>query len=343
MKKENLIVILLLFQVNLLFPQYDMDDIKSFSRAAGYLYEETVINNQKTSKTGSCFFVYSDFDAYLVTAEHVAKNCTLDTKITYSLDDYSPITYKLSEIVSDKTKLNWSIHPNADVAVILLDSEKSQIKMPVYPIEFIKSNLAAPKREKEVTVFGFPLSIGVIKTFSVISKTSKPSSGLIELPRFDNGKWSFFYLLDDQSVSGFSGGPVIQLMPEIGGAKFNLDKNKDINKIVGLVHGSINDPKAGGGFSVITPSYYILETIKSAPGYSGIHTYKYSDGKIWSEVEYLNGNPNTVISNYDINGNIQEKGSLKNGNGSRFIYDEKGKLIEVKHYINGLFQFSEIK
>lgn len=318
-----------------------MSDIESFSRVAGYLYEVKVSPSGNTAKAGSCFFVHTDLDAYLVTAQHVAKNCSLNTKITYNLKDYNHVTYNLKDIIQDKSKLNWTVHPEADVAVVLLDSIIARKNMPVFPIEYIESKLEAPKREDEVTVFGFPLNLGVRKKFSAISKTSKPSSGLIELKRPD-GQMNIFYLLDDPGVRGFSGGPVIQLYPSIGGITISSDVKK-FNRIIGLVHGSIGDINTGGGFTAIVPSRYIVETINMATGFTGIFKYYYPNGELWSEVEYQNGSPYSVINNYNSLSQEQDKGTLKKGNGTRIIYDENSQIIIVISYKNGIVVSTEYK
>lgn len=362
MNKKLFITFLILFIITKCFTQNELTDKQSFSILAGFLQEtvtDTVLINgityeillkngnkviQKTSKkTGTCFFVYRNLDVYLITAEHVARNCSFNTLLAINTSDNKPYVTKLIDIAKDKNKLDWNFHPHADVAVLYLGIGKNLDRLPLIPIEMILSEFRAPKRETQLTVFGFPLSLGIGKEISAISKTSQPSSQFIETNRFDNGKLSTFYLLDDQSVSGFSGGPVINLLPEIGGVKFDLDKNPDINKVVGLVHGSIDDKKSGGGFAAIVPSKYIVETIESSERFNGVYKFKYENEKIWSEVKYKNGNPFTVISNFKQSGRLQEKGTLKNGNGTRYIYDEKGRLISIIHYQNGRIVKTEKK
>ena len=283
--------------------------------------------------TGTGFLVYTAVDYYLVTAEHVAKSMTLDSKIVFSSGNSQPIIIKLGDIVFEKKQLQWTVHPNADVAVTRLDAsflEKNSLCC-FLSFDYLNPVMEAPFRERNVTAYGYPLSLGIGAKISPITKTSKPSSGLIDLPRFDNSKHSTFYLLDDPSVSGFSGGPVFELPQAIGTG----DKSMWVNvyRIVGLVHGSISDK--GGGFAAIVPSIYIKETIEDAPGLSATLTFQYEDGKIWSERLYKNGSPWTVISNYDSLGNLQEKGTLKDGTGTLNIYNEKSKLIEIRYYKNG--------
>ena len=81
------------------------------------------------------------------------------------------------------------------------------------------------------------------------------------MPRFDNNKPSVFFLLDDPSISGFSGSPVFELPTQLVVGTTQTFVNA--YRLMGLVHGSIGD-KTGGGFAAIVPSKYIVETIKMA-------------------------------------------------------------------------------
>ncbi len=352
-KIKPIVNLIFAVSLNFLYAQIPHSEIDLFLGTVGYVketknvvekindieYNIWLINEkdsiQKTySKTGTCFFVYTDLDQYLVTAEHVAKNTSLNTKIILPAPDSSPNIYRLGELVKEKGKLNWTNHHHADVSVILLDPEVVQKKLQrsILPFEFINPILLPPSRETDLTVFGYPLSLGTGRKISPITKISKPSSGLIDLNRFDNKNPSIFFLLDDPTVSGFSGGPVLKLPPTTTSRTHERQSFKDY-KIEGLVHGTINS--GSGGFTAIVPSMYIKETIEAAPGHMGSFTYSYPKGNTWSERIYKSGNPWTVVSNFDAKGNVQEKGTLFEGNGSLYIYDEKSKLILIKHYKDG--------
>ncbi|MFC2104777.1 hypothetical protein ACFLS4_05450 [Bacteroidota bacterium] len=357
---RNLIKItLLLFTINV-HAQSKFSEIEKFLGVVGYIHDTEILKEKvngkefevwlkngetafpKTySETGTCFFIYTHTDYYLVTAEHVARKTSLNSDIVISSENDNPILFKLGDIIEEKSSLNWTFHPNADVAVVLLDYNKitKELARCFLPFDMINYNLEAPFREREVTVYGYPLSLGVGRKISPITKTSKPSSGLIELPRFDNNKPSNFFLLDDPSVSGFSGGPVFELPQEITSDKKSILVK--IYRIVGLVHGSISDK--GGGFAAIVPSKYIKETIELAPGFSDTITFKYPNEKLWSERIYKNGDPWTVISNFDINGNPQEKGTLSNGTGTLYIYNKESKLEQIMYYKNGHLEKIEYK
>ncbi|MCK4560319.1 MAG: trypsin-like serine protease [Calditrichia bacterium] len=149
----------------------------------------------------------TDVDNYLVTAAHVAKKTSLNTDIVIKSKDDTPQKFKLQKIVMNKDTLSWTEHPNADVAAIQLDRSNipEEIMKISLPFGFIFHQLKAPFREREVTVFGYPMSLGIGKKISPITKTLKPSSGLIDLLYGTNSQ-STFYLLDDPGVSGFSSG-----------------------------------------------------------------------------------------------------------------------------------------
>jgi hypothetical protein len=285
-------------------------------------------------KFGTGFFVHvGDVSPYLVTCEHVAKLMTLTTDVVIRGDNDNPIVYKLRDITYRKDSLNWTVHTEADVATLLLDMNSKIFKeSQVSPIPLEEIDDCVPLREREITVIGFPLALGYDKHFSPISKISKPSSGLLELRRFDNGNISSFFLLDDPSISGFSGSPALELPTELvseGGPVF-----VKVYRLMGLVHGSISE-KNGRGFTAVVPSRYILETLGNSPTYSGIFTWYHDNGRLWSEREYRDGKPWRVISNYDRNGKEVEKGTLEDGNGTLFKYDELGKLTTIEKYHKG--------
>lgn len=362
--KFILLWIFLLCFFNNSFSQSKYSEIEKLLNFVGYVHDERIdkeeVNGQMLekwykipntkkfipklyAKTGTCFFIYTDTDFYLVTADHVAKSTTFNTKIIINSHDDKPLINNLKDLIFDKTKLNWVSHSHADVAVVQLDRGliKNKIIDNFIDFEAINYKLEAPFREREVTIYGYPLGLGIGKNISPITKTSKPSSGLIELPRSDTNNLSTFFLLDDLSISGFSGGPVFELPQQIGSGKDALWVN--VHRIVGLVHGSIADNK-GGGFAAIVPSKYIYETIENAPGLSDTILIKYDNGNPWTKRDYKNGLPWHVYYNLKENGEEQDMGTLVNGNGTLNIYDSKGKLIFISTYKDGhLIEKKQIK
>ncbi len=295
--------------------------------------------NLKGFKLGSGFFISKDLDIYLVTAAHVAKNLSVNAKLNYQSRNGKKREVTIKNLTtSSSNEVNWILHPTADVAVL-------HIPLEIIETDYFKAldvgsightalmeKLEGPDRLKEVTVFGFPLGLGVSQNaISPITKNLRPSSDIIYLPRFDNQIINPFFLLDDPSISGFSGGPVMHVF-EYNRNGYRPDSGVEPT-ITGLVHGTINDKT--GGLAAIVPSIKIMETINLAPSYNGKYVFRYSNGEIWSEVIYKDGIPWEVISNFAPDGKPQDKGTLKNGTGRLNIYNEEGKQMWVFFFKNG--------
>lgn len=353
--RVSIIAIQIIFTTTVLYSQKYKSAIEEFSRSVVYL-NTTKIRTEKINGqdyevwfkkpnsnqfipatyqvTGSGFLIAEGPSHYLVTAQHLAKSTSLDTRITIKDSLDNPVTHPLRDFLKANESPNWTTHDTADVAVLLLEPSSQASRKSYFnflPIEIIEQKLESPIREREVTIIGFPLSLGVNRKFSPISKTAKPSSDLIELPRSDTKTTTIFYLLDDPSVSGFSGSPVFELPTNL-----LIDRTRifvDVYRLVGLVHGTVSDKI--GGFAAVVPSSYIYETIQMAPKYTGVYTFYFPDGNVWSKRYYKDGIPWTVISNYDATGSPVEMGTLKDGNGSLFIYDLDGSLLEIQYYESG--------
>ena len=73
---------------------------------------------------------------------------------------------------------------------------------------------------------------------------------------------AIYFITQDPSVGGFSGGPVFdRRLPYTDTGKMIIVSGKP--KLVGLVHGTLPD-KTGGKFGAMVPGYLILETINKA-------------------------------------------------------------------------------
>lgn len=69
---------------------------------------------------------------------------------------------------------------------------------------------------------------------------------------------------------------------------------------------------------------------------NGLRKYYFPSGKLWVEQEMKNGSPWTVIANYTEDGQKRDPGTLKDGNGTVILYNEKGGTIrETLVYRNG--------
>lgn len=87
--------------------------------------------------------------------------------------------------------------------------------------------------------------------------------------------------------------------------------------------------------------FYSSGKIKSERNYimnqlDGIYHYYHNNGKLWIEKLYSKGLLLNVTSNNDSNGNKRDKGTLKDGNGTLKLYDEKDILRRIETYKDGL-------
>lgn len=71
---------------------------------------------------------------------------------------------------------------------------------------------------------------------------------------------------------------------------------------------------------------------------NGMFKYYYPGGKLWIEQVFKDDKPWEVRGNYDQSGKPREKGTLKNGNGTVYLYNEDGTVREIETYINGVLK-----
>lgn len=202
----------------------------------------------------------------LVTAEHVATVIKSDFRVT--IRDENDTSFDVSSEDCTGTKnVHWITHGKEDIAVTILHPSKdviAKLKGHFYPKKFISSDTKAPDRDRPLTTLGFPLLIGASEHFSPISRESKPVSGLVTFDRFDTKTPATFFLLDNPSIAGFSGAPVL-LIPtaySVGNTLMFPEAGAAVT-CVGVVHGTVADD-TGGKMAAVTPSVYINETIDKA-------------------------------------------------------------------------------
>ena len=103
------------------------------------------------------------------------------------------------------------------------------------------------------------MGLGVHEHFSPLTFESKASSGLLSYPRADTGTIQTFFALENPSVGGYSGCPVVDLSIFKAGAMTTFGSG---TCFYGVMHGTISD-KTGGKIAMVTPSYYIHELFES--------------------------------------------------------------------------------
>jgi len=170
------------------------------------------------------------------------------------------LVYSLADLVGEDIP-KWTVHKEADVAVIPLNPPADfKVSIKYISINQIVDELNAPNLDLVLTTIGFPLNLGIGQKFSPIVKTSRAASGLFRTERGDTKQEANFFILEDPSVAGFSGAPVLKLSKVTIGV---MSSGQGAFECVGLVHGTISDD-TGGKFAAIVPGKYIRETIELA-------------------------------------------------------------------------------
>jgi antitoxin component YwqK of YwqJK toxin-antitoxin module len=73
----------------------------------------------------------------------------------------------------------------------------------------------------------------------------------------------------------------------------------------------------------------------------GFEIFYHKNGNTWTKREYSNGRLLNILSLLDENGDSIDFGSLKDGEGKLFVYDESGNKTGEKYYKNGYLQHKE--
>lgn len=232
------------------------------------LSSSVVYLRNKDQPVGTGFLVDSERFFYLVTAEHVARVIYEGSQAIIRTEGDKPAIHYLFELVGSPGGLGWVFHNEADLAILRLsptsDILKKHLKQYSISISKIVVEKKAPERSIVLTVFGFPLGLGVQNFFSPISRETKAASGLLVCSRLDTHKPATFFFTQDPSIGGFSGAPIFDtgLPGKRGSSVFKIEYPPKI-KLFGLVHGTVGD-NTGGKMGMIVPSYYIVELIRSS-------------------------------------------------------------------------------
>ena len=214
---------------------------------------------------GSGFLVADGSSLFLVTASHVAKSMTINSFVHLMGQKGEPVRLQLTELSGKKSPTNWIHHGEADVAVLELSPSPTifnkHLMQRFLPVKMIAAEHEAPSRNLPLTIFGFPLGIGSSgKKFSPLTRQTHCASDLVKVKRGDVPIRTEFFILEDPSVNGYSGGPVLDIsVYKIGG----MQTTGSGTKLWGLVHGTSSD-KTGGKLALVVPSFFILETIQKA-------------------------------------------------------------------------------
>jgi len=113
----------------------------------------------------------------------------------------------------------------------------------------------------------------------------------------------------------------------------NFDRSGFIKESGYLIHDTVYD----GKITIFFPNGKIQSIINYKSGVmEGEEKYFFDNGQLWSTRIIKNGVAWTIINNYNKKGEKMDGGTLKDGNGTLILYDEKGKLVEIENYKNGI-------
>lgn len=210
--------------------------------------------------SGTGFVVAYSNDAYLVTAAHVASRITRSGELLMASDSMRTIALPFADLAGTNAIPGWTHHQTADVAAIKIPASStlaSNLIARALPSSLLVGSRTIPDRDTEITTFGFPLGLGALGQFSPVTKRSHTASGALILPRFDNKQPQPFFLLEDASIGGFSGGPVVDQSIYRSG---HMASTGGGTKIFGVVHGTISD-ETGGKLAAISPAHFVVELL----------------------------------------------------------------------------------
>lgn len=205
--------------------------------------------------TGTGLIVVSSDLCYLVTAKHVATNMTPQCEVVMGGERKEPLRFRLAQITG-QPGIRWFHHTNADVSVYPLPTTTTEglksLERRALPLALLESGTNVPSRDIHVTALGFPLGIGAEGEFLPLSRESKVASGML-----NDGK-SLFFLLQDPSVSGYSGGPVVESGdPRVLGQAFVTGGTR----CWGFVAATFGD-ESGGKMCKVVPSFYAVGLVR---------------------------------------------------------------------------------
>ncbi len=212
---------------------------------------------------GSAFLVHAPDAAFIVTAAHVAHRMTGDAQLFCAGPSGKRRTLRLRDVLSaDPRRIPWTFHPRADVAAATIPEPPRVLRHHFLPIALLDRVRAAPGGSLELVAIGFPLGLTSYEHFGPISKRVHAASGLVRFRGEEMRGPALFFLLDQPTMGGSSGGPVFvapQVQTSLGGDVALVVEAR----CVGLVSQTISDD-AGGQFAAVVPSVTILDTLARA-------------------------------------------------------------------------------
>jgi hypothetical protein len=118
------------------------------------------------------------------------------------------------QLTKFNNSLRWKHHSIADISALpIMQNPEIQHHLTnrFLPLNHFQTQRNPVSRDIELTTVGFPKGLGVNGMFSPLSYRSYASSALISLNRADTNTPCEFFLLENPSIGGYSGGPVFDL------------------------------------------------------------------------------------------------------------------------------------
>lgn len=85
------------------------------------------------------------------------------------------------------------------------------------------------------------------------------------------------------------------------------------------------------------PNGVVQEEVTLRNGeFNGERKYFHPSGKLWIHEVYRDGKHWEILGNFDSQGRPREKGTLKNGNGTIYFYNDDGSVREIVTIVNGI-------
>ena len=221
----------------------------------------TPISADKYSIGTGMFVSFStDYDSsslWIVTANHVAKTTNENTIIIVATKEGKA---KQLSLTMFGNMSNWKHHTFADISAFRIfpsaDNDEF-LRGRFFPFDHFNFTKIPVSRDYELTCIGFPNGLGAAGMFSPLTFRSFAASGFITMPRSDTKQNCDFFCLENPSVGGYSGGPVLDLGYSTNGV-MTIKKEKTVCH--GIMHGTMSD-NTGGKIALVTPAYYLQDII----------------------------------------------------------------------------------
>ena len=202
---------------------------------------------------GTGMFVARGTELFIISASHVVKSANPATYVLISDDNGLPTKVPISSLTGSAA---WRHHPVADIAAIsvsITTANSILLQNRFFPFDHIELASHTPSRDVELTALGFPLGLGVAGHFSPLSFRTFAASGLISFARADTLTPCDFFVLENPSIGGYSGGPIFDLGYMVSGL---MTQTKEKTICHGFMHGTLSD-NTGGKLAAVTPSTYL--------------------------------------------------------------------------------------